>query len=357
MKQILFATSALVAFAGAASAEVAVSGDARIGLRYDDHLICDNCTDGYRSGWNTISRARVKFVMTGETDSGLSFGAELRADNAAGANRGSSKSMSAGTVWISGTYGKLTAGDVDSALESAVGDLPEIGVSGLNYYNEMQYTSSDFDSEDYNESGLLYEYKFGDASIYASFMDQYVDNTGNKRGTGNSWALGAGYTLGNYTFGIGYEKAGIFVDPVAYTWQNETYAGNAFNNDNTTWGISGGTSWSGVTFKAIYLTTSVDGSTGAGSWSTDDYKVRQYGIGAEYKMANGVQLAGFWRKVDGDNYNGMKNEANIYGIGAGYDLGGGAVVKGGIAKIDGTSFRAGGDFDRVVADFGLRLNF
>lgn len=368
MKQILFATSALVAFAGAASAEVAVTGDARIGLRYDNSLICTDCADGERSGFNVVSRARIKFIATGETDSGLSFGAELRADQAGGANQGSNSSMAAGTVFISGTYGRLTAGDVDSALESAVGDLPEIGVSGLNYYNEFQYTSSDYDSEEYGESVLLYEYKFGDASVYASFQDSYVGNTGDKRG-GNNYAVGAGYTLGNYSFGLGYEKANLFVDPVGYTWTDETFSSgdftNAYDNDNTTFGISGGTSVIGITFKAIYLSTSVDGSDAVGSWSTSDYDVRQYGIGAEYKLANGIQLAGFWRKIDGDDRGGVENKVNIYGLGAGYDLGGGAVVKAGIARIDGNSSNAGlpgidgvdGDFDRTVGDFGLQLKF
>ncbi|WP_162784671.1 porin [Paracoccus suum] len=372
MKQLLLATSALVAFAGAAAAEVTVTGDARIGLRYDDGLACSTCADGTRSGWNTVSRARAIFTMTGETDSGLSFGANFRADQASRAvgGNGGSSSGTRGTVWISGTYGKLSAGDIDSGLESAVGDLPEIGVSSLNYYNEMQYTGSDLDTEVYDEAGLLYEYKFGDASIYASFMDQYVGYSGEKRLTGNSWSLGAGYNLGNYTFGIGYEKAGIFVDPVSYTYLNEslsddaTVGVNVFDNDNRTWGISGGTSVAGITFKAIYLSTKVDGSNSIGSISSDDYDFRQYGIGAEYKMANGVQLAGYWRKLDGDSVllaNGLRsdNDANIYGIGAGYDLGGGAVVKGGIAHIEGTSAFLGGgrDIDRTIADFGLQLKF
>lgn len=359
MKKLLLATSALVALAGAAAAEVTVTGTARIGLRYDDSLVYTNDA-GFireRSGFNVITRARVIFTMTGETDSGLSFGATVRADQANEANSGSNNSSSAGTVWISGTYGRLTAGDVDSALESAVGDLPQIGVSGLFYYNEFQYTSSDLDSDEYDESGLLYEYQFGDASVYASFFDQYVGNTGVKR-QGNTWALGVGYELGNYTFGIGYEKAGLFVEPVGYSWLNQDIVGNTYELDNDTWGISGGTSFQGITFKAIYLTTTADNAFADG----DDYKVRQYGIGAEYKLANGIELAGFWRKIDGDEIGGIENEANLYGLGVGYDLGGGAVLNAGIARFDGTSpFYTGddgnNDIDRTVADFGLNLSF
>src|SRR5699024_10603052 len=38
MKKILLATSALVALSGAAAAEVVISGDAQIGLKYDNKL-------------------------------------------------------------------------------------------------------------------------------------------------------------------------------------------------------------------------------------------------------------------------------------------------------------------------------
>ena len=120
---------------------------------------------------------------------------------------------------------------------------------------------------------------------------------------------------------------------------------------------TGGTSWSGITFKAIYLTTNVDGELGADSFTADDWDIRQYGIGAEYEMANGVGVAGFWRRIDGDSVAGFDHEADVYGIGASYDLGGGAEVKGGIVQLDGTSPFYGGDFDRTSADFGLSLTF
>ena len=103
MKTVLWATSALVAFAGVAAAEVTVSGDARIGMRYDSNLDSEALDDlgiDVEEGWNVVSRARVHFRMSGETDSGLSFGASLRADQAGNANRSSNSSNIEGTVWI-----------------------------------------------------------------------------------------------------------------------------------------------------------------------------------------------------------------------------------------------------------------
>lgn len=387
MKSVLLATTALVAFAGAAAAEITFDGDARIGMRYDESLVDGvydddgelvGLTEGDSESWNVVSRARIRFTMTGETDSGLSFGARFRANEVDRISGGSNFSNTDGEVWIEGAYGRLTAGDIDSALESAVGDLPEIGVSGLNYYNEFQYTTSDYDTEfgdEFNNAGLLYEYKFGDASIYASFMDGYVGTTAEEI-DGDAWALGVGYTLGDYTFGLGYESANVFIDPVIWTALAQSRDDSAdvdfddvddfivdavSDNDNSTWGISGGTSWAGVTFKAIYLSTSVDGE--AGTSFVDDYDVAQYGIGAEYEMANGIGLAGFYRKIDGDDIDDIANEADMYGIGASYDLGGGATLKGGIVHIDGSNpvfdfeGTGDGDFDRTTADFGVSMVF
>ena len=68
MKKLLIATSALVALTGAASAEVALTGDGRMGLVWDG----DNA--------QFSSRVRARFNLSGETDSGLSFGGSFRVD-------------------------------------------------------------------------------------------------------------------------------------------------------------------------------------------------------------------------------------------------------------------------------------
>lgn len=334
MKQVLFATSALVALSGAAAAEVSLKGDARLGMRYSDSLECATCTDGTRSGWNVVSRARVQFVMTGETDSGLSFGARFRAHEADGARN---YTRPTGVVWVEGAYGRLEAGDVDSAIEKAVGDLPGVGLTGLGDYNEFQYTSTDRYGMADNK-GLVYSYTFGDATVYASFMDQYAGVTGNEY-SGDAWSLGVGYKLGQHTFGIGYSSDGVTVDPIT---------GNVGAFKSTTWGISGGTEWNGFTFKAVYI------GTKAKPEGADNFDIRQYGLGAEYQMANGVGLSGFYRHVKTE----YVGKADITGIGATYDLGGGASVRGGIVhrkvKWDATGVDNSTYTD---ADFGLNFTF
>lgn len=337
MKKVLFATTALVLTAGVAAAEVAVTGEGRIGLRYESDTGYATDSD---SSWNVVNRIRVRFTMTGESQSGISFGAKLRSDQHA--NAGDNNSATAGEVWVSGAYGKLTVGDIDGALEKAVGDLPEVGLTGLDFWNEFAYMGSE---EVDGDAGLLYEYSIGNANVYASFFDGYYANSDVERDQ-QTWSVGVGYDLGNYTFGLGYEKADYTINPFTMNDDDDftsVVGPLGFDSDSETWGLSGGTSINGITFKAAYLKTSAD---------DDALDYAQYGLGAEYDMANGVSLSGFYRKNDFKN---VDVEGDAFGIGASYDLGGGAVIKGGI--VDSSIDVGDVSLDNTMADFGLEFRF
>ena len=71
MKRILLASSALVMSGGIAAAEVAVTGDGRMGVQ---------SVGGGDIAFS--SRIRIIFTASGETDNGLTFGGSIRADNA-----------------------------------------------------------------------------------------------------------------------------------------------------------------------------------------------------------------------------------------------------------------------------------
>jgi outer membrane protein OmpU len=90
MKKILFTSTALaaMAFGGVASAQgISLFGDARLGLGYNIfnngnlNLNDDGETD---DDIRAVSRVRFGVNMTGTTDSGITFGATIRADNSAG---------------------------------------------------------------------------------------------------------------------------------------------------------------------------------------------------------------------------------------------------------------------------------
>ena len=137
MKNILLASTALVTLAGAAAAEVAISGSGRLGFVYDKSIVNDDfaLVDGNLertsdAGFRFSSRVRVAFTLTQETDAGVTFGGSVRADNADEGNDGE-----AGVVFLSGAFGKISMGDVDGAAEYAVVDLSGVGYTNLDDLN------------------------------------------------------------------------------------------------------------------------------------------------------------------------------------------------------------------------------
>lgn len=378
MKQILLATTALVVTAGVAAAEVSVSGEARIGLRYESDtgygaqsLIPGVGPDGSPTlgpdgsptlvpgpfvngdnSTNVVNRIRVEFELTGETEGGLSFGASIRSDQDSA--DGDNSSATDGDIWISGTYGKLTVGDIDDATENAIGDLPEVGLTGLDFWNEFAYATSEEDdggTREVGDAGVLYEYSIGSANLYASFKDGYIENSDIDRDTA-SWALGANYDYNGFTFGIGYEQAGFTLNPFVIDSDEDSSVSVRVGpfgtpDDSETWGLSGGGELAGVTFKAVYLKTDSD---------NDEVDYQQYGVGASYELSNGLGLAAFYRKNDADN---IPVKGHAFGLGANYDLGGGAMLKGGIVatSIDYDYDDLALSVDNTLADFGIEFEF
>ena len=78
--------------------------------------------------------------MTGETESGITFGATIRADNAIGGEGDAPLSgQTAGSVFVSGSWGTLTYGDTNAADEQWVGDVPgDYSLTGLAELDETQ---------------------------------------------------------------------------------------------------------------------------------------------------------------------------------------------------------------------------
>lgn len=327
MKKVLFATSALVLSAGFASAEVAVSGDGRMGVIYDGN-------DAQFS-----SRARVKFTLTGESDAGLSFGGAFRVDQESdytAGNTGSVRSAARGTagaVWVSGTYGKLSMGDVVGAAEAAIGDLYEVGYTDGEFAGdpeELFFLVGDGNNEDQGPTAL-YEYKINNIGLYASMTDgsnvagpavvgraPFVDTDGDGIGdtqfdtADTAWSLAAKYEGSNF-------------------WASLSYSDNG---DVSELGLGAEAKFNNFAVKGVYL-------------SYDD-SILDYtaGLAASYQ-ADAVLVKGFYRR---DKYDIVGEDSfDSFGIGADYDLGGGAVLAGGIIDTD--------YLDDTVLDMGVKFSF
>ncbi|WP_299911839.1 porin [uncultured Paracoccus sp.] len=344
MKKVLFATTALVMTAGVAAAEVAVSGDARMGFIYDGDDL------------QFSSRARVSFTATGETDSGLSFGASFRVDQENGIdgegdilNRsidGLASQGTAGSVYVSGTYGKLTMGDVVSATEKINGDLYSVGYTDGAFggdLEEITYLTGDGVNLDQGPN-VLYEYSINGFNIAASMSDgSRVTCAGAVYGslgcddadliadedTDTAYSVAVGYDLNGYKLGLGY----------------------ADNGDASEIVLSGEASFNDFTVKGIYQDLSdVAADDGVSIMEYD----RTFGFSAKYDMSNGVGVQAFWRRdeftlTDIATGADVDDEFDSYGIGASYDLGGGATLAGGIMDSDYQ--------EDAVADMGIKFTF
>jgi outer membrane protein OmpU len=278
MKKILLATAALSAMTGFAAAEVTTSGEARMGLIYDGD-------DAFFT-----SRVRVKFAMVGTTDGGLEFGANVRADQSGQGNTANGDS----TVYISGGFGKLTFGDVDTAANALVGHVSGVGLTGLGDWNELRYLGQ-------GKTAALYEYSAG-ALTFAASVGQI-----NSDGDDEALSIAAKYATDSFTVALGVED----------------------RLDITHIALGGSATFGAATVKAVISDTDIDG---------DD---TQFAVSVDY-VAGATTVTGFVTD---------EGDINHFGLGAAYDLGGGATLKGGVVRVD-----TGAD-TTTIADFGIAMTF
>ncbi|MEL7149352.1 MAG: porin [Pseudomonadota bacterium] len=301
MKKVLLASTALMLSAGFAAAEVSVGGDGRMGIiggGSDDPLTAIDETD-----LAFTSRIRISFSASGETDAGLSFGGSVRADNASTVDGGGDVGF-AGSVFVDGSFGKITMGDTSGAAEAAVGDLSGVGLTGLGDFNEFLYLSNNTDIAPAGRPAARWDYTTGDLGLHVS-----ANNPGDDI---DVYSLAVTYSTGDISLGLGYESADDGVADV----------------DHIIGGVTA--TFGDATVKAVYGEAS-------------DIDFTQYGVSVDY-VAGATTLTAFYKTTD----DGVA-ELDDFGVGAAYDLGGGASLKGGIVDVDGE--------DDVRYDFGISMSF
>lgn len=311
MKKILLATSAMVLAAGAASAEVALSGSARMGLVHDGAL---NAGAGETF---FSSRVRIVFTASGETDSGLSFGASMRADQNGGNADGSENGDS--TVFISGAFGKLTMGDVSGAADALVGQVSGVGFGPNDDLQEIGFIGTDKTAVYYEYSAGALTFGLGAGQIY---FDDDADGSGNDNDSLDALNIGAKYATDAFSVALAYETNDL-ADMIS---------------------LGGSATFAATTVKARVSDIDVAGADTVWALSVD------YAMGATTLTAF---YTDFGNTDPGDitAVPAALADTQHIGLGASYDLGGGASVAGGIVRQDAT---AG---DTTFADVGLKFSF
>ena len=354
MKKVLFASTALVAFASAAAAEVTLSGSAEMG-------IFDTSQDGVDAQFHTD--IDVTFTMSGETDGGLVFGASIDLDESDGSNVGedtaptvagpgpdgvlgtdddevefvvpgsfgaspafTGNTQGGETIFLSGGFGTITMGDTDGALDWAVTEV--LFNSGSLTDNEEH--AGYFDGSGLDEMGdgqiLRYDYSFGDFGVALS-AEQQNDSTDDAiLGIGFKYGLDFGGTV--IDLGLGYQATEDSIDL------------DLDGDDDTTENVdvlalSANASFGAVTAGLIYA-----------DFDMGDNDMEHIGIGAGYS-AGALALHANYGKYDIDN----ADDVEGFGVTAGYDLGGGAVVQFGYGNND----TGADDFDTY--SFGVAMSF
>lgn len=347
MKKVLFASTALVAFAGAASADVALSGVAQMGLMDTNAVGVDV---------QFVQDIDVTFTMSGETDNGLTFGAAIDLDENAGGVGADDGGVAA---FISGAFGTLTMGDTDGGFDWGMGEVALAGGSindnetGHAGYNGNAGLDGQWDGQVLRYDHALGAFAFavslelkdsnnsGAANIAAPTTPAQVAAADDNVGLGVRYNLDLGGTT--VALGLGYQSgtlatrnaAGAIID-----LQNAKIMGVSATATLAS-GLSVGLNFSDLDADASLL------GLGAGTATSGDYK--HTGVGVGYTMgawAFGANYGKYDRVAAGADSTG-------YGLAAVYDLGGGASLRLGYGSGKATAAAA-----RATAwSFGLSMSF
>jgi outer membrane protein OmpU len=260
----------------------------------------------------------VEFILSGETDNGLTFGASIDLDESDASNTTpafTGTAQGGETIFISGGPHTLTMGDTDGAFDRAVDEVPAGGDIDSVVEHAGWEGNSGLDGF-YDGQIARYDYAF-DAFVF-SFSVELSDDSDNvipgATFEGNPvYGLGASYTFGDFDIGIGYQM----VD-----WSLDT-AGNDTDVDINIIGISGGYTMGDLTIGANYSMGEADIDNTVLADVSFDYT--QYALGAAYAMDAWTFAANYGYQEQDDGTDDRSHSG--YGLAVHYDLGGGAVIQ------------------------------
>ncbi|MEC8581238.1 MAG: porin [Pseudomonadota bacterium] len=330
MKKILLASTALVASAGIASAEVSISGMAEMGIFNSGsaNININTTTTVVSSAVVTLTSVTttetegdtqfftdidVTFKMSGETDGGISFGATVDLDeNAAFAPA----TQGGETIFVSYGGATLTMGDTDGAFDAA---MPEVLMAGGSINDDEENAgyngNSGFDGKGDGQVAR-FDYAF-DAFTLSLSAEQMDDGASDDNIIGVGVKYSGDFNGIAITAGLGYQ-----------TGENMTFTAPVTLNNAT---LSGTTD---AEITGVGVTAGFANGFSAGlNYSTTDYDLdglentTHMGLGLGYE-ANALAV--------GFNYGAYENFAGVedhdvtgYGLAVAYDLGGGLSAKAG----------------------------
>ena len=326
MKKLLIATTALVATAGMAAADVKLTGYAEIGM-----------TDGGgATGMEMHSDMDIGFKLSGASDNGLTFGASIDLDEVSGgiASTGGSQAIN-----VSGAFGTLTMGDTDGAMDKRNNEVGSLTAISDNHTGHAGYNGgSGLDSGDI----LRYDTSVGSFNVSASIGQ---DDT-----AGNNDVMGYGLstTVGTVALSVGYQT-------------DDAQDITAVSAKSTLGGLTITANYSEATMSDTAAITQVNAAEVVGGPDIVAVAARALiknsyehtGLGLGYTVS-GVNLSANYGSYDYDD----GSSADGFGLAANYSLGGGATVMVGYGSGNArTTNRVAAAADVDSFSVGLGLSF
>ncbi len=273
MKKLLIASTALVASAGFAAADVTLGGSANMGVKYS--------SAGLPSGNNTALHYEIDFDIkgSGTTDGGLTFGASVDIDQqitAASGNETAAQGITDPEVFISSEFGTLTVGSVDPATDGF--GIADVGFDGVGVDDDAESIKNA------NTTANVHYTVTFDAFTLAAAMHT----------VSNDYSAMLKYDFGDFDAAIGYARDNSTGDSAATLDVNSTFGDisvGGFYTDGTGTLANG----YGVDFTYTMGATKIIVAYGDTDAAGDD---ADYGIGAEYNLGGGAVLAGGVGSVD-----------------------------------------------------------
>lgn len=330
MKKILFASTALVATAGVAAADINFGGYGRFGVRYDESRAAPV------SSTVIVSRFRMNIDGDATTDGGVRFSARVRLQADDDRANGEANAGGLNGARFSVEYEGLRV-DVGNAA-GAIDNLP-------NYYgNEPgltnfvgQYSGADYSFAGYSSGGagnnaVYARYAVGDFAVAASYDDQVAGGAGTSSSAYNGedrYDIHVAYSFGNITAALAYGATDASV--------------NTVKQDMTVLSLGG--SWGAFSGTLFVGDETVDSGLTAGGAADLTLSDTFYGLSGAFDVSSATTITASYGDGSGTG------DTQAYGLGVIHDLGGGVSLRGGVG-----STKTGG-VSNTIADFGAQFSF
>ena len=360
MKKLLIASTALVATASVAAAEINMSGYGRFGIQYDDDRT--SLTSG-RSLENTRLESRYRLNIDGvaTTDGGVRFAVRVRGQSDEDSKgRVTSFGFSAPRLQVGVGGFRVRVGNISGVTDASetinwFGIEPGlVGKTGMYATHGGQvlggydaYSSGSCGS--CNNTGINVKYEAGDFAIMGSWIPDYDQFRVKSKPDLDrmTWEVGASYTFSGWTLGGVYGHG---------DYNGDGGSNSGINNlDYNWWAVSLTGAVGAADIVAFVGGSNIDEDTSdlANAFGYDFDTVEDYwGTKYDDRIAYGLSAAypiGAATDITGSIAAGGDKDLKIaFGVGVDHSLGGGVNLKGMAGQ------NAYGD---TIADFGVIFNF